>query len=169
MAAYLVVSYDISDPEQFARYNAEGLPVVMESFAKHGGKILAASNDDSWMAGERQMVGIFEFPSVEAAQAFDNDPNRAAAKEIHLAATTNRIEVIVPGFAPSGAGKTISAEVVKADAEPESEPVVNESYVSEFVSEFVREAIAKVNAKADSHSNIEPTELPPNFASAIKP
>lgn len=100
MTAYLVVSYDVSDPEQYARYNAEGLPAVMESFTKHGGKVLAAGADNSWMAGDRQRVGIFEFPSVEAAQAYDNDPNRAAAKETSLAATTNRIEVIVPEFAP---------------------------------------------------------------------
>jgi len=132
MAAYLVVTYDVSDPEQFALYNAESLPVVMESFAKHGGKVLAASADSSWLAGERQMFGIFEFPSVEAAQAFDNDPNRAAAKEIHHGATTNRIEVIVPGFAPPGSGDPLSAEVNDI-----------------FVSEFVRMAIAKVSAKVE--------------------
>lgn len=103
MAAYLVLAYDITDPEVYAQYNPGSLPVIMQTVTRHGGKALSAGSDGDWLAGDRQTLVVFEFPSVDAAHAWEDDPDYAAAKALRLASTGNRIEVIAPEFVmPTG-------------------------------------------------------------------
>lgn len=100
MAAYLIISYDVSDLDVFQQCNPGSLPVITQTMTKHGGKPLAVGGDNDWEAGHRQQVIIMEFPTKDAAHAWENDPDYAAAKALRLASTTNRFEVIAPEFVP---------------------------------------------------------------------
>ena len=103
MAAYLIASYDVSDPDEFAKYNPGSLPVIMQTIQKHGGKVLAAGGPAEWFAGDRHALVIIEFPTVDAAKAWEDDPDYAPAKAIRVASTTNRVEVITAAFVPPSA------------------------------------------------------------------
>lgn len=100
MSAYLIIAYDVSDPERYAEYNPGSLPTIMQTVQKHGGKVLVAGAKPNWHAGNRKALVVMEFPSVDAAEAWEADPDYASAKEIRLASTTNRVEVIAPQFVP---------------------------------------------------------------------
>ncbi|MCB9594973.1 MAG: DUF1330 domain-containing protein [Sandaracinaceae bacterium] len=102
MAAYLIAAYDVTDPEQFAKYNPGSLPVIMGTMEKHGGKVLSAGGDGTWLQGSRHVMVIIEFPSVEAAEAWESDPEYAPAKAIRVASTGNRFEMIAPSFKMPG-------------------------------------------------------------------
>ena len=102
MAAYLIASYDVADPDEYAKYNPGSMPVIMQTVTKHGGIVLAAGGPCDWLAGERQALVVIEFPTVEAAKAWESDPDYAPAKAIRVASTTNRVEVITAKFQPPG-------------------------------------------------------------------
>lgn len=100
MAAYLIAAYDVTDPEEFAKYNPGSMDVIMQTLQKHGGKPLSAGPESEWLADTRQVFVMIEFPSVAAAHAWEDDPDYAPAKAIRLASTGNRIELIAPEFTP---------------------------------------------------------------------
>ncbi|MBN4049472.1 DUF1330 domain-containing protein [bacterium AH-315-N03] len=100
MPAYFVASYDVTDPEAYAKYSPGSIPTIMSTMTKHGGKLLAAGTENTWIAGERKTLVIMEFPTVEAAQAWEADEEYAKVKPIRLGSTGNRVEVIAPGFVP---------------------------------------------------------------------
>jgi uncharacterized protein (DUF1330 family) len=98
MAAYLIAAYDIGNPDEYAKYNPGGLETIMGTIMKHGGKVLMAGGENTWLAGERQALVVIEFPTVDAAKAWEADPDYAPVKAIRHGATTNRFEVIGPQF-----------------------------------------------------------------------
>ncbi|MCB9737851.1 MAG: DUF1330 domain-containing protein [Deltaproteobacteria bacterium] len=103
MPAYLVVTYDVTNPEVYARYNPGSMPVIGATLARHGGKILAAGPGDAatWLGDQaRHTFVVIEFPTVEAAYAWNDDPEYAAVAQHRIAATANTFGFIVPGFAP---------------------------------------------------------------------
>lgn len=100
MSAYLIIAYDVSDPEEFAKYNPGSLNLIMQTLTKHGGKPLSAGGDSEWLTDKRQVVVVIEFPSAEAARAWEEDPDYAEAKAIRLRSTSNRFELIAPQFVP---------------------------------------------------------------------
>lgn len=72
MAAYLIADLDIHDPDLAAEYRQQVTPLV----AKHGGKYIVRGGDvkvleGGWGPGR---LVVIEFPSVETAQAFYDDP-----------------------------------------------------------------------------------------------
>ena len=90
MAAYFVITYDIADSVQYAQYNPGSNHITGNTVAKHGGEIIVASNDALRLHGaETAMKVIIQFPSREAALAWDNDADYAKAKAIRLASTKN--------------------------------------------------------------------------------
>jgi len=88
MTAYVVVEVEIRDAQAFAAYRQLGLPTI----AKHGGRVLARSDEAISLEGEWHppRIVIVEFPSVEAAQRWHASPEYQAARRLRLAAGTTR-------------------------------------------------------------------------------
>jgi uncharacterized protein (DUF1330 family) len=89
MAAY-IIGLRRSEPRGTA-WREEYLPKTAALMAKHGGKVLIGGNAPrALMAleGEAKLplsVVILEFPSLEHAQAFHNDPDYAPLKQVRQA------------------------------------------------------------------------------------
>jgi uncharacterized protein (DUF1330 family) len=98
MPGYFIASYDVNDPEEYAKYNPGSMDVLMGTMTKHGGKVLVAGPQDDWIAGKRNALVVIEFPTVEAAKAWTEDPEYAKIKPFRLNSTTNRLEVIAAQF-----------------------------------------------------------------------
>lgn len=98
MAVYLVTSCDITDPQKYAPY----VPNVMPILEKHGAEIVAADKNAITVDGdERDLTVIIKFPTSEALTALISDPDYTPWMETRLASTTNRATVIVGEFDPS--------------------------------------------------------------------
>ncbi len=98
MAVYLVTSCDITDPEKYAPY----VPNVMPLLDKHGAEVIAADRIAITIDGEkRDLTVIIKFPSPEVAGKFSEDPDYQPWKEIRLASTTNRATIMVGEFDPA--------------------------------------------------------------------
>lgn len=96
MTVFYVVNYDIAYAELYKQYNPGLNHVTANTVAKHGGEILVATNESQTLSGEcSQMKVIIQFPSREAALAWDSDPDYREAKRIRLAATSNITSYIV--------------------------------------------------------------------------
>lgn len=78
MAAYMVVNARIDDMDQFGKYVEAVQPVI----AAHGGKLVGRGVPPVVLEGDwpYHTVGILEFASVEAAQAFWDSPEYRAVK-----------------------------------------------------------------------------------------
>jgi uncharacterized protein (DUF1330 family) len=99
MAAYVMVSYDVVDPEGFAGY----VPGVMPLLAKHGAEVLVADMDARVMEGEKRSAYVLlRFASEEAAMGFYNDPDYAPVRKIRHDCTANGSFAITKPFAPPG-------------------------------------------------------------------
>jgi uncharacterized protein (DUF1330 family) len=89
MAAY-IIGLRRSEPRGTA-WREEYLPKTAALMAKHGGKVLIGGNSPrALMALEGEAkpplsVVILEFPSLEHAQAFHNDPDYAPLKQLRQA------------------------------------------------------------------------------------
>lgn len=100
MAAYLVIAYDVSDPDTYAKYSPQGMPVILQTLTKYGGKPLVVGPATEWLEGQRQALVVIEFPTVEAAHGWENDPEYATIKVHRMAGTTNKIEAVAPQWTP---------------------------------------------------------------------
>jgi uncharacterized protein (DUF1330 family) len=98
MAIYLVTSCDITDPEKYAPY----VPNVLPLLDRYGAEVIAADKNAITIDGEkRDLTVILKFPSPEVAGKFSEDPEYQPWKEIRLASTTNRATIMVGEFDPS--------------------------------------------------------------------
>lgn len=93
MAAYLINQMTIQDTS----YQAEYYPKVATLLEKHGGKQIVGGTpadniEGDWELPER--VAILEFPNLEHAAAFWNDPDYASVKAARQACTTGRVMLI---------------------------------------------------------------------------
>jgi len=91
MAAYLVATIAIHDPETYKKYTA----VTPALVARHGGKFLTRGGKITTHEGPAftdRMV-IIEFPTVSHADAFMNDPDYNAAAQFRRAASVGRFIV----------------------------------------------------------------------------
>lgn len=100
MTAYFIASYDVSNPEEYAKYNPGSMDVLMQTLTKHGGSVLSAGTESHWLADEKKVCVVLEFPTMDAAKAWESEPDYQAAKAIRHGATTNRFELIAPAFVP---------------------------------------------------------------------
>ncbi len=95
MAIYLVTSCDITDPEKYAPYVPNVLPLV----EKYGGEIVAADKNAVTIDGEeRDLTVILRFPTPEALTNLMDDPEYKPWLDIRLASTTNRATVMLGEF-----------------------------------------------------------------------
>ena len=98
MSVYLVTSCDITDPEKYAPY----VPNVMPLLEKYGASVIAADKNTITIDGEaRGLTVILKFPSPEAAMELGEDPEYQPWLQIRLASTTNRATIMVGEFDPS--------------------------------------------------------------------
>ena len=93
MAAYIVAQLDVKNTNWQKDYGPKAGALVQ----KHGGKVLAgAGSVMERLEGQRALPSVMillEFPSLEQAKAWYNDP--AYAHLIHLRQTGAEAEIIV--------------------------------------------------------------------------
>lgn len=97
MAAYLIISYDVSDAERFADYNPGNLKGIGATIAAHGGEVLAGGPAEATVGSAPATTVLISFPDADAAKAWQDDDEYAPLKAIRLESTTNISEVIVRG------------------------------------------------------------------------
>ncbi len=93
MAAYLIADVKITDDSWVPDYAAN----VHDIVHKHGGKYLSRSGNITNMEGETldtTLIALLEFPSVDAAKAFVNDPEYAPYAKARQAGAINRFNII---------------------------------------------------------------------------
>jgi len=93
MAVYLIADIKVTDESWIPDYaaNVQGL------VEKNGGKYLSRSGNISTIEGEgldTSLVAILEFPSMEAVQAFADDPEYQKYKLARQAGSISRFHVI---------------------------------------------------------------------------
>ena len=84
MAVYVIVGYDIIDPEGYEGY----VPGVVPLLQKHGAEILVADYESQAPEGQpRKANVVLKFPSEGAARNWYNDPAYGPARQIRLDST----------------------------------------------------------------------------------
>src|SRR4029453_9083307 len=99
MAAYIVAQIDVKNTDWQQDYGPKAGALVQ----KHGGKILAgAGSTVEHLEGRRQVPGVMfllEFPSLEQAKAWYQDPQYAQL--IHLRQAGADADIVVLTESPS--------------------------------------------------------------------
>lgn len=93
MTVYLIADVTITDDSWVPDYGAN----VHDIVHKHGGKYLARSGNITTVEGEplnSSLVGIVEFPSMEAFNAFKSDPAYAPYGNARQAGSISNFHVI---------------------------------------------------------------------------
>jgi uncharacterized protein (DUF1330 family) len=95
MAAYILVDITINDPQTYERYKL----LAPASIAAYQGKYLVRGGRTEILEGEWQpsRLVILEFPGVEAARAWWESEEYAAAKTLRQSCTTTDM-LLVEGF-----------------------------------------------------------------------
>jgi uncharacterized protein (DUF1330 family) len=95
MAAYLIAEMNWKDSKWLPEY----LKAVPGLLQKHGGSYLVQTGESERIEGTREVADalvVIEFPTVEAARAFLDDPEYAAPRAARLAGTYSET-ILVPG------------------------------------------------------------------------
>lgn len=97
MSAYILAQLRFTDRDAYNRYQA-AFPAV---FAKFKGRVLVADTKPQAIEGElnRDKVVILEFPDVEEARRFAEDPEYAAISKDRQAGSEG-VFTLLKGFAP---------------------------------------------------------------------
>ena len=92
MVAYMLVTVDVTDPEQYRNYTDRSPAAI----AKFGGRFLARGGRTVTLEGdtETRRVVVVEFPSVEQAEACYNSQEYQEAKSHREGAATARFIVV---------------------------------------------------------------------------
>ena len=93
MAAYLIANVKVTDEAWLPGYAAH----VHDIVHKHGGKYLSRSGNITTIEGEGSaatVIALLEFPSVEAVQAFANDPAYAGHAQARQAGSISNFYAI---------------------------------------------------------------------------
>ena len=95
MSAYIIASYDITDPDGYEGY----VPGVLPLLEKHGAEILVAEYASETMEGQGRYVNVvLRFESEEAARTWYNDPDYSPVKQIRLDSSGNSSMVLTKEF-----------------------------------------------------------------------
>jgi uncharacterized protein (DUF1330 family) len=95
MAAYVVVRIKVHDPSWRTTYG----PRVTELVARHGGRYIARGATPERIEGDAPLpdaVTVIEFPSMDAAHAWHNDPDYAPWIKLRQSGSVADI-VLIPG------------------------------------------------------------------------
>lgn len=98
MAVYMIITYDVTDPERFKDYNPGSLSDIFATISKHGGSIVGAGPTDAVEGSTEQTCVIVNFPDADAAKAWAADDEYAPMKAIRYEASSNTTEFIVPAL-----------------------------------------------------------------------
>jgi uncharacterized protein (DUF1330 family) len=93
MTVYLIADVKVTDDTWIPDYAANVHNIVHS----HGGKYLSRSGNITTIEGEElgaTLVASIEFPSIEAVQAFVNDPDYAKYQKARQAGSISRLYVI---------------------------------------------------------------------------
>jgi uncharacterized protein (DUF1330 family) len=97
MAAYVIVTYDIDNPQGYEGY----VPGVLPLLEKHGAEIVVADFAAKSLEGQARGVNVvLRFPTEEAARNWYNDPDYRDVKQIRLGSTSNGTLVLAQEFVP---------------------------------------------------------------------
>ena len=97
VAAYIIASYDIVDPDGYQGY----VPGVIPLLQKHGAEILVAEYDARPLEGEKRNVYVvLRFESEAAALSWYNDPAYEPVRKIRLGSCNNGNVVLAKQFVP---------------------------------------------------------------------
>lgn len=93
MSAYMVVFARVDDEDQFGKYVEAVQPLI----AAHGGKLIGRGVPPIVLEGDWpwQTVGVLEFPSMEAGEAFWRSPEYAEVKKLREGASQFQV-VLAP-------------------------------------------------------------------------
>ncbi|MGE3802210.1 MAG: DUF1330 domain-containing protein [Candidatus Kapaibacterium sp.] len=98
MAAYVVATYTINDPEGYEPY----VPGVIPLLQKHGAEILSADYESKALEGTTHTVTvILKFESEEAAENWYNDPDYIPVKQVRLDSSTGSVVLAKEFVMPS--------------------------------------------------------------------
>lgn len=92
MAAYIIATIEVTDPEQFEVYRGQ-VPATIE---KHGGRYLARGGEVSVVEGdqpERRTV-VLEFDSLEKAKGWYYSDDYAGPKALRIASTISNVMIV---------------------------------------------------------------------------
>lgn len=93
MAFYLIADVKVTDDSWIPEYAAR----VHDIVHKHGGKYLARSANITTLEGDppdTTLIGIIEFPTLEAIKAFGADPAYAPYSKMRQAGTVSKFVAI---------------------------------------------------------------------------
>jgi uncharacterized protein (DUF1330 family) len=93
MAVFLIANVKVTDEAWIPEYAAN----VHDIVARHGGKYLSRSGNIRTIEGEEPdatLIALIQFPSMEAVEAFVNDPAYAPFAQARQAGSVSRFCVI---------------------------------------------------------------------------
>lgn len=92
MTAYLIIDVDIRDPERYEDYKRQ-VPALI---ARHGGEYLVRGGEHEVFEGDWQptRLVLLKFPDMDAARAFESDPDYQPIKAIRHAVATSSIVAV---------------------------------------------------------------------------
>lgn len=99
--AYVLLQFNIDDPETFGRYRQGAATTILSN----GGKVLSAASNADVREGAlpARLVTIIEFPSREAAEAWYASPEYDAVHHLRTDATSAGSLAFLDGFVPPAA------------------------------------------------------------------
>ena len=92
MAAYIIATIEVTDPEQFEVYRGQ-VPATIE---KHGGKYLARGGEVTVVEGdqpERRTV-VLEFADLDAAKGWYYSDDYAGPKALRIQSTISNVMIV---------------------------------------------------------------------------
>lgn len=97
MSAYIIATYDITDPVGYEPY----VPAVIPLLQKHNAEILVADYEARGLEGEVRGVNVvLRFESEEAALAWYNDPDYESVKKTRVDSTSHGTVTLAKQFVP---------------------------------------------------------------------
>jgi len=96
--AFVLLQFNIDDPETFAQYRQSAAPTIMSN----GGKVLVAANQGDVREGSlpSKLITILEFPSRDAAEGWYSSSEYSRFKHLRHEATSAMSLVFLDGFEP---------------------------------------------------------------------
>lgn len=92
MAAYIIATIEVTDPEQFEVYRGQ----VPATIARHGGKYLARGGHVEVVEGGQpaRRTVVLEFDSLEKARGWYYSDDYAGPKALRMASTISNVMIV---------------------------------------------------------------------------
>jgi len=92
MAAYIIATIEVTDPEKFEVYRGQ----VPDNIEKHGGRYLARGGEVSVVEGDQPVrrTVVLEFDSLEKAKGWYYSEDYAGPKALRIASTISNVMIV---------------------------------------------------------------------------